>query len=559
VLLPPGEEATYRLAAIVESSDDAIVSKDLNGIVVTWNQGAERLFGYTAADMIGQSILRIIPDERRGEEEQVLSRIRRGDRVEHFETERRRKDGTLIPISLTVSPIRDNTGRVIGASKIARDISERHRYEADRARLLALAVEHAEVTQQLNDVGRLVSSTLERDAIVQAVTDTARRLTGAEFGAFFFNVDDPATGEQYQLYAVSGADRQQFEGLGHPRATELFAQTFRGDPPVRLADVTQDSRYGKMPPHFGLPPGHLPVRSYLAVPVRARSGHALGALLFAHAAPDMFNEQHERQVVGIAGWASLALENAGLYVAAQEASRLKDEFLATLSHELRTPLNAILGYLRMVRTGLVSGERQDRAMETIERNAMVLTQIVEDILDVSRIVAGKIRLDMTTVDMAEVLDDALGSVLPAARAKGIDIEKTAEPGVSLVSGDRERLQQVVWNLLSNAVKFTDRGGKVSARLERAHRDTVLTVEDTGAGIAPEFLPHVFERFRQADSSATREKGGLGLGLSIARHMVETHGGSIEAHSGGLGRGATFRVTLPLVAAVGSLDSTAQAS
>jgi PAS domain S-box-containing protein len=559
VPLPPGEEATYRLATIVESSDDAIVSKDLNGIVVTWNQGAERLFGYTAAEMIGQSILRIIPDERRGEEIQVLSRIRAGDRVDHFETERRRKDGTLVPISLTVSPIRDNTGRVIGASKIARDISERLRYEADRARLLALAVEHAEITQQLNDVGRLVASTLERDAIVQAVTDTARRLIAAEFGAFFFNVNDPVSGQHYELYALSGAERAQFEGLGHPRTTELFGPTFRGEAPVRLADVTQDPRYGTMPPHFGLPRAPLPVRSYLAVPVRTRSGHALGALLFAHASPDMFNEQHERQVVGIAGWASLALENAGLYVAAQEASRLKDEFLATLSHELRTPLNAILGYLRMIRTGLVSGDRQERAMETIERNAMVLTQIVEDILDVSRIVAGKLRLQVTTVDLAEVLDDALGSVLPAARAKGIDIEKTAEPGVSVVSGDRERLQQVVWNLLSNAVKFTEPGGKVWARLARANREAVLTVEDTGAGIAAEFLPHVFERFRQADSSATREKGGLGLGLSIARHMVETHGGSIEARSEGLGRGSMFRVRLPLIAAAESLESTVQAS
>ena len=197
-------------------------------------------------------------------------------------------------------------------------------------------------------------------------------------------------------------------------------------------------------------------------------------------------------------------------------------------------------------------------METIERNAMVLTQIVEDILDISRIVAGKIRLEMTTVDLAEVLDDALGSVLPGARAKGVNIEKVAERGIALVAGDRERLQQVIWNLLSNAVKFTDHGGQVRAQLHRSNDDAVLTVDDTGAGIAPEFLPHVFERFRQADSSATREKGGLGLGLSIARHMVETHGGSIEAHSEGLGRGATFRVTLPLIG-VESLDATVQAS
>jgi len=363
------EPGVLRLAAIVESSDDAIVGKDLNGIVFSWNRSAERIFGYTPDEMIGRSIRTIIPDDRQSEEDEVIARIQRGERVHHFETIRRRKDGSFLPISLTISPIRNPDGVVIGASKIARDITERKLAEAERTRLLNVA---------------------------------------------------------------------------------------------------------------------------------------------------------------------------------QEASRLKDEFLATLSHELRTPLNAILGYARMLRSGLITPEKQGRALETIERNASSLTEIIEDVLDVSRIVSGKIRLNVRPVDLPTVVRESIDAVRPAADARNIRLECILDSSEARVSGDPERLQQILWNLLSNAVKFTERGGRVQVCLERAESHIEVIVSDTGIGIAPEFLPFVFERFRQADSGVTRQHGGLGLGLAITRHLVEMHGGTIEAASGGRGTGASFSVKLPLM-------------
>jgi signal transduction histidine kinase/ActR/RegA family two-component response regulator len=278
-----------------------------------------------------------------------------------------------------------------------------------------------------------------------------------------------------------------------------------------------------------------------------RGREVIGGLFFGHSAVGRFEAHHERIAVGIAAWASVALENAALYESVRHASRIKDEFLASLSHELRTPLNAILGYARMLRSGIVAPEKTAKSIETIERNATSLTQIVEDVLDISRIVSGKIRLNVQAVDFPAIVRNAIDAIAPAADAKGVRIESVLDPEAAPVSGDPERLQQVLWNLLSNAVKFTKRGGKTQVRLERVNSHVELIVSDTGIGIPPEFLPHVFDRFRQADAGSTRERGGLGLGLSIARQLTEMHGGTIEAASAGVGHGATFRVTLPLTA------------
>ena len=527
------------LAKVVESSDDAIVSKDLNSIITSWNPGAERIFGYTAEEAVGQSIRILIPPHLQSEEDVVMSRIRAGDKVDHYETIRQRKDGKQIQISLTVSPIIDEGGQIIGASKIARDVS-------DRARLESELREHTANTQKLGEVGAVLASTLDRERILQKVTDTATDLTHAEFGAFFYNVRDQQTGDAYMLYALSGAPREAFANFPHPRATALFGPTFRGEKPVRLDDVTKDPRYGKSAPYHGMPPGHLPVRSYLAVPVKGLDGHVIGGLFFGHAKPGMFTEQHERLAVGTAAWASVALENARLYAEAQEANRMKDDFLAVLSHELRTPLNAILGYSRLLRGNMLPGDQLERGLETVERNARWLTQIVEDVLDVSRIVSGKIRLDVQPIDLAGVIDNSVATVQPAADAKGVKVHALIDPRAGPVSGDPDRLQQVVWNLLSNAVKFTPKGGRVQLRLERIDSHVAIVVTDTGIGIKKDFLPFVFERFRQGESGPARKTGGLGLGLAIVRHIVEMHGGVVLAESAGEGQGSTFRVTLPLM-------------
>ena len=263
-----------------------------------------------------------------------------------------------------------------------------------------------------------MASALDREAIVQKVTDTATELTRAEFGAFFYNVATRDRATRTCSTRSSGAPKEAFAKFPQPRATAIFAPTFHGDGPVRLDDVTQDPRFGKNAPYHGMPPGHLPVRSYLAVPVKGAPGDVLGGLFFGHSRPGVFTEQHERLAVGVAAWASVALENSRLYVEAREANRMKDDFLAVLSHELRTPLNAIVGYARLLRGGILTGEKAERGLETLERNATWLTQIVEDVLDVSRIVSGKIRLDVQPVELPLIIENAIATVQPAADAEG---------------------------------------------------------------------------------------------------------------------------------------------
>jgi CheY-like chemotaxis protein len=239
------------------------------------------------------------------------------------------------------------------------------------------------------------------------------------------------------------------------------------------------------------------------------------------------------------------VENGRLYQQAQEANRAKDEFLATVSHELRTPLNAMLGWARMLRGGKLDEATYARALETIERNAKAQAKLIEDILDVSRIIMGKLRLNFQPVELAPVIESVLDAARPTAENKGVLLESLLDPLSGSISGDPDRLQQVAWNLVSNAVKFTPKGGRIEVRLERPGSRIQLTVSDTGKGIRPDFLPHIFERFSQAESTSTRSHGGLGLGLAIVRHLVELHGGTVQAESQGEGRGATFVVTLPI--------------
>jgi PAS domain S-box-containing protein len=536
---PSSDIYARHLARVVESSDDAIVSKDLNGVITSWNRAAERIFGYTAAEAVGQSIRMIVPADRQSEEDEVLARIRRGESVDHYETIRQRKDGTRRTISLTVSPIRNDQGEIVGASKVARDITE-------WAELRLRERRQADINKKLYEIGTFLASNLDRNSIVQKVTDVATEVTGAEFGAFFYNVTDDDLRDSHMLCTLSGARMEAFERFPHPRTAQAFAPTFHGAGPIRLDDVTADPRFGETPPFFGMLEGHLPVRSYLAVPVMGPTGDVLGGLFFGHSKPAVFSEEHEHLALGVAAWARVALENARLYVEARDASRMKDEFLAVLSHELRTPLNAIVGYARLLRSGMLNGEKATRGLEALDRNAIWLTQIVEDVLDVSRIVSGKIRLDVQPVELPLVVHNAVATVQPAADAKGVRIQTIVDPRVGPVAGDRDRLQQVVWNLLSNAVKFTPRAGRIQVRLERVNSHVEIAVADTGIGIRREFLPRIFDRFSQADSATTRKLGGLGLGLAIVRHLVELHGGTVEALSAGEHQGATFRVRLPLM-------------
>jgi PAS domain S-box-containing protein len=679
------ELAPYWLSALIESADDAIISKTLQGIITSWNAGAQRIFGYTADEVIGKSITILIPPDHEDEEPAILARLRAGERIEHYETVRVRKDGTLIDISLTVSPIKGPNGQIIGASKIARDIteqrqarraldeaSERLKLALEAARLgdwswdaksdlvtmsetaanlfgippgpymtwtsmrdllheedrevTKLAIEsaltkhtdydieyrvkhngrgevwisskgrgvydaaarltgmlgfiqdistrknneetlrdQAEALRTLNEMGKTISAELDLHNTVQAVTDAATELTGARFGSFFYNVLNEE-GASYMLYTLAGVPREAFAHFPMPRATELFGPTFRGEGVVRIDNVKLDPRYGKSSPYYGMPEGHLPVTSYLAVPVVSRSGEVLGGLFFGHPAPAMFTERDEIVVSGLASQAAIAMDNARLYEAAkkaraqaeeaasanerlyrqaEESSRLKEEFLATISHELRTPLSAILGWTRMLRLGQLSPDDSAKALDTIERNARAQTQLVDDLLDVSRIITGKLRMDVRPTDPNSFIEAAVEAVRPAAEAKGVRVQKVIDTGAISIPGDPVRLQQVVWNLLSNAIKFTPRDGRVQIRSERVNSHLEIIVSDTGQGIPADFLPHVFDRFRQADQKTSRQHGGMGLGLAIVRHLVEMHGGTVHANSQGEGKGATFTVMLPI--------------
>ena len=331
-------------------------------------------------------------------------------------------------------------------------------------------------------------------------------------------------------------------------ASRTWVRTIREGTSALLADIDEETIRQSLKGDDRLVSMFDAVRftSQISVPLRVR-GRTIGGITFTLGPGSRRYDVADLVVAeDLAGRAAMAVENARLYQQASEANRLKDEFLGTLSHELRTPLNAILGYARMLRGGVFTdAKKQARALEILERNAHVLTQLVEDVLDVSRITAGKLRLNVQEIHLSAVVTDAVATILPAADAKGVTVQAAFDPVVPSVMGDPERLQQVVWNVLANAVKFTPHGGEVRVQLRQAESHAEVIVSDTGRGIAADFLPHLFERFRQADSRFAREHGGLGLGLAIAREIVETHGGTIHASSAGEGQGATFIVSLPM--------------
>ena len=424
--------------------------------------------------------------------------------------------------------------------------------------------EELQILELLNKTGAMLASNLDLKSLVQAVTDAGTRLSGAQFGAFFYTSRNPQGGSM-TLFTLSGAPREAFEKFGHPRATPLFGPTFRGEGIIRIEDVLADPRFGQMAPHHGMPPGHLPVRSYMAAPVVTRSGEVIGGLFFGHADCGVFTARSERLIAGIATHAAVAVDNARLYEGAQKAADeraklleiertaraeiervavIKDEFLATLSHELRTPLSAVLGWAQVLLQRAEKDSETRKGLESIVRNANSQARLIDDLLDMNRIVSGRMRIDVQRTDLPAVVQAALESVVPSAEAKGIKVLKTLDPAAGPVFGDPNRLQQVIWNLLANAIKFTPKGGRVRVEVGATSEDTIVRVTDSGEGIVPSFLPHIFEPFRQADDSTTRRHSGLGLGLAIVKQLVNAHGGTIRALSEGIGHGATFEVTLP---------------
>ncbi len=545
------------MAAVVEYSDDAIITKTMNGIISSWNPGAQRLFGYTAEEAIGKPVTLLIPDNHLNEEPEILERLRRGERIDHYETIRRRKNGELFNVSLTVSPIKDSSGRVIGASKIARDITRQKRSE-DVIR------EQAHILSLLDTTGKSIASQLDLQNVLQTVTDAATQLTDAKFGAFFYNVVNEQ-GEAFLLYTLSGAPREAFEQLGLPRNTPVFHPTFTGQGVVRSPDITQDPRYGTMAPHHGMPKGHLPVRSYLAAPVVSRSGEVMGGLFFGHPEADRFTERAEHLVVGIAAQAAVAMDNARLYEAAQreiasreraeaalrETDQRKDEFLATLAHELRNPLAPIRQATMISMSAGASDEQKRWSHEVITRQVRHMSLLLDDLLDISRITRGTLELRTEMADLAAVVDSAVETSRPIIDSKRhtLRVELPVKP--LQFAADPLRMAQVLSNLLTNAAKYTDPRGTIQLRATADEQWVEISVTDSGVGLSQEALSAVFSMFSQVRSTQDRSEGGLGIGLALSKGIVQLHGGTIEARSAGPGKGSQFVVRIPRRAVAGT--------
>jgi two-component system CheB/CheR fusion protein len=525
------DDARRQLAAIIESSEDAIISKDLNGLITSWNQAAERLFGYKPEEIIGQPIMVLIPPERHNEEPGILARIRRGDRVEHYETVRRRKDGTLFDISLTVSPIKDESGHVVGASKIGRDITDGVRDRKRRVAQYAVASLLAG-SSSLADVGPRIIETIAAGGNWIA-------------GSIWLSEDDCATLRCATTWHTGGARLEKFEQV--TRATSLASpaglpgRVVTSQKPAWIRDVGQDDNFPR-----AAAAAEAGLRSAFAFPLRAH-GEIMGVLeLFSVeiAQPD---EDLFRMVEALGNQIGLFIHRQQIQEELQQQKELaesanaaKDRFLATLSHELRTPLTPILIWAGgMINEPGLSPEIEE-GLKMVCRNVELEARLIDDLLDLTRITRGKLQLHLRKSDAHELLAHTMEIVRDDINARELKLSVEFYASEHHVLADSSRLQQVFWNVLKNAAKFTADRGAITIRTVNPTPDALkIEISDNGVGIEPEHLEKVFDAFQQV--GGPRE--GLGLGLAISRAILEMHRGTIHAFSEGVGKGSKFVIDL----------------
>jgi PAS domain S-box-containing protein len=497
------ELASARLAAIVESTSDAVIGMTLDGTITSWNPAAERMFACSLREALGTPIRALVPPEERRVVAAFYRRLLRGEIIENHETLGVRKDGARIAIALTLSPILDPRGTVVGTSMIGRDITDRKRREREQ--------------QQNENWQRLA-------------------VEAASLGTWRWDVKDDQLLWTPQAKSIHGlgpdeeVSYERFLTLLHPEDRRETARI------IERAIVECSG--------FGLEHRVIwPDRSvhWVRASASVLCDDAGLADRIVGIVADVTAEKGAEQER-----AELLRQAQSARAEAQDATRAKDEFLAVLSHELRSPLQSMLGWIQMMKAPAADPRLIQKGLDTIERNVKMQASLIDDLLDVSRIVSGKLRITQERVDLARTVTSALASAKAAADLKSIRVEATLEPLGGHVVGDAGRLEQVVVNLLSNAVKFTPERGSILVRLERERATARLTITDTGAGISAELLPHLFERYFQAQRTVKRSQGGLGLGLAIVHQIVALHGGTVSAESAGTGRGATFTMKLPIV-------------
>lgn len=528
-------QAHLRLSAIVESSDDAIISKSLDGIIVSWNKGAERLYGYTVQEVVGKPLSILIPPDHQDELTAIMDQLKRGERIEHFETKRLRKDGRLIDVSLTISPVKGTDGRIIGASKIARDITGRKQAE-HTARFLA-------------DTSAALAELTDYESTLQKVASLA-----VPFFADGCAVDIQDADGSLRRLAVTHTDPAKVQLLREldrrypPRLSERHGimEVLRSGKPEwapiitdsLLRDSIQEQEHLSLVRELGL-------KSYICVPLKSRT-RVLGALTFVTAQSGrIYDTTHVRVAVDLAHRAVIAIENASLLAALKESDRHKDEFLAMLAHELRNPLAPIRNAVQILHVKGPPVPELQWAREVIDRQVQQMTRLVDDLLDVSRISRGRIDLRKEQMELATVVSSAVEASRPLIEKWGHDLVVSVPPEPIHLEADLARLSQVLSNLLNNAAKYTNPGGRIWLTAERQSGQVLIRVRDTGIGIPKEMLGRIFEMFKQVDRSLDRAQGGLGIGLTLVQRLVEMHGGSIKAHSAGPGKGSEFVLRLPL--------------
>jgi PAS domain S-box-containing protein len=547
-------ESESRFRRIVESNLIGVSFSTLSGAITYANDAYLDLLGYTR-DELAQGKIRwdeITPPEYRERDERAIAEIKARGVCTPFEKEHLRKDGTRVPVLVGSAILEEEEENCVA---FILDLTERKRAESERARLL-------EGEQKARGVAERAA---DRTARLQTITAAlSEALTPAQVAAVVLNQVVPALGARAGSIVLLSERRDELEILDAVGLPPNLLDDWQRFPVARNVPLAVAVRTGQLViledlgarerafPNLVSMHAQTGNQALAAIPLIVE-GRAVGAMGLSFQEAQKFNDEDRAFMLAIARQCAQAIARARLYDAerrsraeAEAANRTKDEFLATLSHELRTPLTAMLGWTRLLRTSNLDETTAAHALETVERNAKAQAQLIEDILDVSRIITGKVRLEVSPVELVPVIEAALDAVRPAMDAKSIQLQTKLDPLAGAVSGDPTRLQQVVWNLLSNAVKFTGKGGRIEVGLERSGSHLQITVRDTGEGIGAEFLPYVFDRFRQADGSTTRMHGGLGLGLAIVRHLVELHGGTISAESAGEGHGATFTVALPIL-------------